>query len=245
MGRLLEEFFRRAGRTYGTTKWVFKSYSSSEEEALEAEHSLGRFLSKEILEQFEINKDPELNGSLQKTGLCLVKRLANKKRKFYFYIIKSNELNAFALPGGFIFITDNLIQLFEEVTPEIAFVLGHEIGHIVKGHALDRMVANSAIKVISKIGPARGPLGNVAKSTITNILYSAYSQDQEAEADHFGVGIMNAAKLNPDAALRFLTILKENKPPQNDSILNKYLPTHPKPELRMKLIKRSIQEMKK
>jgi predicted Zn-dependent protease len=245
MGKLLEEIFRRAGRTYGTSKWIFKSYSSSEEEAIEAEHSLGKFLNKEICEQMEISADPISNKTVKDIGFTLVKRLTNQQRQFNFKILRSNELNGFALPGGFIFLTDRLVQLFENNRDEMAFVLGHEIGHVVKGHALDRMVASSAVKLITKLSPARGTVGKFAKSALAKVLYTTYSQDQEAEADYFGVGIMNAAHYNPQAALSFLNKLSENSPPLNDMEFNKYLSSHQRLDLRLKLVKRSIMELQK
>lgn len=245
MGKILEEIFHRAGRSYGTGKWIFKSFTSNEEEAVEAEYALGRHLALEIKEQMEILRDPVLNDFVGNTASALTQRLTNKQRKFTFRILQSSELNAFALPGGFIFLTDALLRLIENREEEIAFILGHEIGHVVKGHALDRMVANTAIGLIARVGPGRGALGRITKKTLPKLLYSAYSKDQELEADGFGVGIMNAANYDPRGAIRFLVRLSEQRPPQCDSILNKYFSSHPKHEIRIRNIRKTIRELQK
>jgi predicted GIY-YIG superfamily endonuclease len=59
MGKLLEHLFRKAGRTYGTTKWVFTALAGTEEEAIQAEYALGAYLAKEIHEQIGIVEDPD------------------------------------------------------------------------------------------------------------------------------------------------------------------------------------------
>jgi len=234
MGKLLEHLFRKAGRTYGTTKWVFTALSGTEEEAIKAEYALGAYLSKEIGEQFTLDHDAEKNEWLQNMGTRLSDRINHNKREFTFAILNSPEVNAFALPGGFIFITNLLLNFCDSDENEIAFILGHEIGHVIKGHALDRMVANHLIGAISKLGPGSGAVGGMAKQTLVKLLYSTYSQDQELEADIFGIRIAGAAAYDAKAALTFMQRLKDKRQDKDGLPLEKYFSTHPAHEVRLR-----------
>jgi predicted Zn-dependent protease len=234
MGKLLEHLFRKAGRTYGTTKWVFTALAGTEEEAIEAEYALGAYLAKEIREQFEVVDDSAKDELIRTIGGNLSDRLTNQKRQFHFYILNSPEVNAFALPGGFIFITRLLLNFCESDKNEIAFVLGHEMGHVVKGHALDRMVANSLIGVISKLGPGSGVVGGLTKQTLAKLLYSTYSQDQELEADLFGIRISDAARYDPNAAVSFMQRMQKVRSEKDGFLLDKYFSSHPQHAVRLR-----------
>jgi predicted Zn-dependent protease len=240
MGKLLEHLFRKAGRTYGTTKWVFTALAGTEEEAIQAEYALGAYLAKEIQEQFGIVEDSAKNEQIQTIGIKLYERLTNQKRQFHFYILNSPEVNAFALPGGFIFITDLLLNFCESAESEIAFVLGHEMGHVVKGHALDRMVANSLIGVISKLGPGSGVAGGLTKTTLAKLLYSTYSQDQELEADLFGIRIIDAAAYDPGAAASFMQRMKDRRSDRDAFKFEKYFSSHPGHGARLQNLKQYL-----
>lgn len=242
MGKLLDSIFRKAGRAYGKTQWVLKSFTGTEEEAIQSEYALGRYLAREIIEQLEVSDNDKVNKFMRSIGVKLHAHLANKMRKFNFFILRSPEVNAFALPGGFIFITETLIDICQWDESQIAFILGHEMAHVVKGHALDRMVANSLIGVISSIGPGRGVVGGLAKKTLAKLLYSTYSHDQEMEADMFGIKIMNAAGYDPKRALTIIKKLKEITRNQNLSKIDKYFSSHPKHQIRLHNLRNFFEE---
>lgn len=242
MGKILENLFRRAGRTYGTARWILKSLAGSEEESLQAEYVLGAYLAKEIKKKFPLDQSPATNELLQTIGASLSDRLTDKRRTFHFYILGSPEINAFALPGGFIFTTTVLLDFCQKNEAEVAFILGHEMGHVIKGHALERMVANSLIGIISSIGPGGGVVGSLTKKTLARLLSTSYSRDQELEADWFGIRIMDAAGYNPHTALLLIDRMKNRK--QDDQVfrLEKYFSSHPEFELRLQNLKRFWEE---
>ena len=238
MGKLLDNLFRKAGITYGKTRWLFKSYTGTEEEAIQSEYALGRHLALEISEKLEINPEKKINELIQSIAVKLYHWVSNKKREFSFMILHSPEINAFTLPGGFIFITNALIDICERDEDQIAFVMGHEMGHVIKGHALDRIVANSLIGVVSSIGPGRRMVGGLAKKTIAKLLYSTYSQDQEMEADMFGVRILDVAGYDPKAAISFILRLKKVGTDEDYFKSNKYFSSHPGSEKRIQNLRR-------
>lgn len=233
MGNFLDRLFHKAGRTYGTARWVFKSLAGTEEEAIEAEYALGAHLSREILAQLPVANDPAIIERIRNIGERLAERLRQKQRRFNFYILNTPEINAFALPGGFILITDLLLDFCAMDEAEIAFVLGHEMGHVVKGHALDRMVANSLIGLVSRLGPGGGMAGGLTRKALAKLLYSTYSQDQELEADLFGIRIIDAAGYDPEAAVSFMRRLKARRQSKGASKLEKYFASHPEHAARL------------
>ena len=140
--------------------------------------------------------------------------------------------NAFAMPGGYIYITQSLVHLCEKNHDELAFVLGHEIGHVVRKHVLNRFITKSTIGMLGHMTPGTGVAGNVIKTLLSNLLSSSYSQDQELEADDFGIRLMCYARYNPTAAEGFMQRLKKVKKEQGT--WETYFSTHPEYDLRIR-----------
>ena len=138
---------------------------------------------------------------------------------------------AFALPGGFIFIAHSLVQLCNRNEDDVAFVLAHEMAHVIRRHAIERLNPAEGRSVWSRDCRARraGRLGRDGSRTVgIQGLASAYSQDEEFEADELGVLLMRTAQFDPAGAIRMLQCLGRfhaggAAPPG----LNRYLSTHP------------------
>ena len=209
MGRVFDKFMRKTGRLVGTGKWMMQSVAGSEEDALKAEAVLGRYMAAEIDNDIPADPDEHMQERIRSTGDKLVARLKKNQRRFRFKIIMAGPPNAFALPGGHIYITRSLIDLCEEDADEIAFVLGHEIGHVVRQHVLDRFITKSTIGMIGRLGAAGGVAGSLVKNMLSSLVSSAYNQDQELEADRFGAAIMRSAGYDDTAAVRFMNFHKD------------------------------------
>ncbi len=240
MSEFLDKLARKTARTFNTTRWVFKSLAGTEEESIEAEYVLGGVLASEIVHQIPVIEGGQPVDLINEIGGNLYNRLTDKRRKFNFSVLKSAEVNAFTLPGGFVFVTHRLIEFCQSDADEIAFVLGHEMGHVVRGHALDRMIANSALKFIANLWPVRSPAGQLSKQVLAKMLSGSYSQDQELEADTFGVGIMDAAHYNPQSAARFMQRIKTIPKENTGSIFGKYFASHPEGEIRIRNLNKQI-----
>ncbi len=225
----MEEIFkylgRKAGQKFRKGKWVYKSLLGSEEEAVQAEYYIGREISAEIKKQNTVDPNPEIKELLNNIGTKLTGRLTNKYRKFFFDSLVSSDVNAFALPGGFIYTTSAILKLSEYNENEIAFVLGHEIGHVVKWHIFNRTIANSSLNFFSMVSKPAGLLSSVAVRTINSLMQNSYSRDQELEADNFGTKLMYAAGFDPNSAVTLLQKLGETQK-ANPGIFN-YFSTHP------------------
>lgn len=225
----MEEIFkylgRKAGQKFRRGKWLYKSVLGSEEEAIQAEYYVGKEIFAGIKTQNTPDPDPRIKEMLDRIGGRLIDRLTNKYRKFNFESLQSSDVNAFALPGGFIFATNSILKLCDFNEHEIAFILGHEIGHVVKWHIFNRTIANSSLNIISMVSKPTGLLSGLAVRTINSLMQNGYSREQELEADNFGAKLMYAAGFDPHYAVVLLNRLGELHE-SNPKIFN-YFATHP------------------
>lgn len=216
---------RKAGRSLVKGKWIYQSLFGSEAEAIQAEYIIGCELSHRMKRQVKLVEGPFLQQLIQTIGEQLVDKLPNKQRRFRFHIFVSSEVNAFALPGGFVFITQSLINLTQQDKDEIAFIIAHEIGHIIAGHPFRRILANSSVTVITNLMKTGGMLGHLAKQLLSNFLRTNYSRENELEADEFAVRLMSRAGFAPQAAKTILEKLAGNS--IKSSRFFSYFSTHP------------------
>ncbi|QNN21892.1 M48 family metalloprotease [Planctomycetales bacterium ZRK34] len=204
--------FYNLGRALGPKvrkgKWIWTSMTGDDAEILEAEHAVGRDLAEAVRQQTGVDEDPAVREPVKRIGKALTECVANKQRKFAFEAVPSDEPNAFALPGGYVFVTRPLIQLIDFDEDALAFVLGHEMGHIIKQHALERIAGDTIFQAAMKATPGRGAVGQWAKSTGNKLMRSAYSQDNEFVADQLGSRLAGAAGFNPNGAIAMFEALQ-------------------------------------
>jgi predicted Zn-dependent protease len=205
----------------------------SEADAVKVEHEVGHDLAREIRHQLGLDQEPQIRQILNEVGPRLAACVANKSRTFRFEAVRSTEPNAFALPGGFIFMTRSLLELCQWNQDEVAFILGHEMGHVIRGHAMSRIVSNSAIAAASRAAPVRSLLAGWLRRVGVQFLENAYSRDLESEADNLGVRLTAAAGYNPRAAVQLLRRLSKLKSPANQFDLGSYFSSHPAFDVRI------------
>ena len=218
----MDSFFkglgRKAGETYNKSRWLYDSLLGTEEERIASEYKLGLQMAQEITAESEWVEIEFIDA--------LYKRLAawiNTPHRFTCTVIRSEEVNAFVLPGGYIFLTDAIVNHCERNEDELAFIIAHEMGHVVKGHAFDRMIADHSIQVISKWLRVGGLIGAAAKQATLKFLNTQYSRDNEHEADDFGIRLTMAAGYDPKGAARMFERLKA----LGESDIPHYFSTHP------------------
>ncbi|MBI1372324.1 MAG: M48 family metalloprotease [Phycisphaera sp.] len=222
-----------AGPKLRKGRWLWESVTGSEADIVEAEHATGADLAAALREQAGVDDDVELRRWVRKLGGELAECVANKQRKFAFEVIHGDEPNAMALPGGFVFINRPLIDLLNGDADETAFVLGHEMAHVIKQHAVDRLISDATFNTAMRAGPAAGVLGRWMSSTGRKLLSSAYSQDNEFMADKLGMRLAQAAGHDPHAAIRMLHRLKIATGAPDGEPLSTYFATHPPFDVRI------------
>jgi len=232
-------------------KWVWKSLGGSEEEAREAEYEAGKSLAEDFMAEAPVDDHPVIVALLNRVGGQLAGCIKDSNRTFTLRAVNVAEPNAFALPGGFIFVTRSLLELCgvevpderpegdfrlkdfapQSVREEVAVILGHEMGHVMRGHALDRMVNSTVVNTAMKVGLG-GLLGRMLSSAGSKFLHGAYSQDQELEADEFGARLAAAAGYDPHAAVRLMKRLQGAAGEMDEGLLA-YFKSHPPFDVRI------------
>ena len=222
-----------AGPKVRKAKWIWHSITGSEADTIKAEYEVGQDLAHEIRNQLGLDTEPQSGQLLSEVGSHLVVRVTNKLRTFNFEVIKGSEPNAFALPGGFIFVTISLLELCDWNQDEIAFILAHEMAHVIRGHAMDRIVVNSTIAVGAKATSIQGLLKSWLGKVGVKFLESAYSQDMELEADKLGTRLVTAAGYDPQAPIQLLSRLRKLNQTDKQSSFGNYFSSHPTFDIRI------------
>jgi predicted Zn-dependent protease len=164
---------------------------------------------------------------------------AKSPYKFSFHVLADpRTVNAFALPGGPIFITEGLLRLLKSEA-ELAGVLGHEIGHVIARHSSERLAKQQLTQgllgalVVGSGDYSTAQIGQVVGSMIN----MSYGREDELESDALGIRIMAEAKYDPRAMLRVMDVLAKAS---GGSPQPEFFSTHPAPENRLTRIKEEI-----
>jgi predicted Zn-dependent protease len=240
LGGLFYNLGRSMGPKLRKAQWMWTSLTGTEAEAIRLEHAVGLDLADEAGRQLALDLDPRTRQALDEVGRRLAACVANRLRSFHFDAFAAGEPNAFALPGGFIFVSRSILELCQWDQSEMAFILAHEMGHVIRGHAIERIVTNTAVSVASRAAPVRGALGGWLKTVGIQYLQTAYSRDQELEADRLGVRLLRAAGFDPEGSIQLLTRLAELKQSAEPASLGEYFSTHPTAEIRIQSLRRFL-----
>jgi predicted Zn-dependent protease len=214
MSGLFFELGRKLGRATIPAarkgKWVWTSLAGTEAEAIRAETKLGRAMAAEMRLGLGASDNPGDAELVREICRRLSARVHNKVRSFQAEVIRTGSPTALALPGGFIFVDVWLLNLCERQADEVAFVVGHEMAHVIRGHAFDRFITQVGLDVVSSL-LSRGALSPWLRQTGLRLLQSSYSQDNELEADELGLRLAQAAGYHPAGALRLLARLGQRQ----------------------------------
>ncbi|GIK99165.1 MAG: metalloprotease [Alphaproteobacteria bacterium] len=184
-----------------TGRQSFTGFMSEEDEV-----QIGREQHPQITAEFGgVYDDPEITRYVDSIGQFLASTSEMPDLKFTFTVLDSPVVNAFALPGGYVYVTRGLMALANSEA-ELAGVIGHEIGHVTARHSAQRysqsMLANIGMLGVA-IATGSGALANLA-GTGAQLYLQSYSRDQEFEADMLGVRYLSRATYEPQAMSSFL-----------------------------------------
>jgi len=253
MGSFFYKLGRLAGPKVRKGKWVWNAVAGSESDVIDAEREVGRDLAEGVRREKPRPADADrFAPPLQRLAADLAARLRDDRREFTIDLVDDEPPNAFALPGGYIFLSSGLIRFCDRMEDELAFVIAHEMAHIIRGHAIERLLATSAAKLLTRT-TTRGALAGWVSRAGTTAIERAYSRDQELDADGFAVRLLRAAGLDPAAATRLLerfetlssdTPGSTGTPGSSDSGSpgppESWFATHPAPADRIKAIQKAL-----
>lgn len=189
-------------------------------------------------------KDRAEQRRLRRLGERIVAVSGIKDRTWEFVVFDSEQVNAFALPGGKVGIYTGILELMENDS-QLATVVGHEVGHVAGRHGAERvsqamaanvgMQAAAAAMAIGDISGANAIIGLLGAGVTYGVILP-YSRAHETEADELGVQYMAKAGYNPEESVKFWqTMAKQGgqRPPE-------FMSTHPAPETRIRNLQRLV-----
>ncbi|MCA9283781.1 MAG: M48 family metalloprotease [Phycisphaerales bacterium] len=209
----------------------------------EEEIQLGTEAMPELIQEYggEVSST-QLRTYVTQVGTTLAQHTEgeNPSLPWQFTVLDSDVINAFALPGGKVFITSGLMAQFTNEA-QLAATLGHEVGHVSAKHVDERITQSSAISTLGQIAGAvvgyqsadLGQLVSVIVGTGGQGYLLKFGRDQESEADALGVRYMVAAGYNPTGMLQVLEVLKREA---GGGSQPEILSTHPYPETRLERV---------
>jgi predicted Zn-dependent protease len=200
------------------------------------EVQMGQEYSQQINAQLPIVQDAEINRYVNVLGDSIANLADNRGLDYHFYIVNANEINAFAVPGGFIYVNRGLIDKTQNLS-QLAGVLGHEIGHVVRRHSVKQMEKAQGANIGVVLGcTLLNVCGSGAAQAAINIggsaLFAKFSRDDERQADEEGVKNTIRAGISPKGIPEMFEILLAEKQ-RNPSAVEGWFTTHPGEEERI------------
>jgi predicted Zn-dependent protease len=209
--------------------------------SLEREEAWGRELAQQVQMQAQMVKDPVITEYINRVAQNLV-RNSDAKVPFTVRVIDDEEVNAFALPGGFFFVNSGLI-LAADNEAELAGVMAHEIGHVAARHATKNatrmQILNLASIPLIFVG---GPAGYAVRQIVglaVPMSFLKFSRDDERQADLLGLEYAYAAGYDPAEFVHFFETLRARQQ-QKRSFIAKAFATHPMTEERIERAQKEI-----
>jgi beta-barrel assembly-enhancing protease len=230
---LFEAIGYTLGKKAAQAKNAFDLMGGTEEESLRAEIRLGRDLAAAWRERVPLVGENEATRFVAQIGRWLAGHVKEKKLPFVVRVTAEREPNAVALPGGAVFVSWPLLEICQWQRDEIAFVVGHEMAHIVRRHTLDRILEDAALSLLLRQAPGRHAASAWLSQAGRQLLDRAYSRDDELDADLFAVTLVKTAGGDALAAERLLEKLAQGSPGRSVGIAGDYLVTHPLPAERI------------
>jgi predicted Zn-dependent protease len=195
----------------------------------EGEISLGKETDAQIREQYGIYDDPALLTYMQGVGQTMTLHTHRPRLTYHFAVLDTPVVNAFAVPGGYIYITRGILALMSSEA-ELAVVLGHELGHVNARHS----VAKLSQLILVQVGLAVGGAISETFAKITGVaslgiqlLFLKFSRDDEREADALGVEYSRKGGYNPGEMVSFFASLEGLGDLSEGHSLPGFLSTHP------------------
>ena len=210
--------------------------------SLDKEIAMGRQLAAEIERQVKLIEDPTINEYVNRVGQNLV-RNSDAKVPFTIKVVESDEINAFALPGGFFYVNSGLILAADDES-ELAGVMAHEIAHVAARHGTEQASKAELINFASIPLIFMGGVGGFALRQAAGFLipmqFLQFSRKDESEADYLGLQYLYKTGYDPGAAVSFFEKLQAKESAKPGTV-SKMFSTHPPTGDRIEMSKKNIE----
>ena len=207
---------------------------------VEWEQKLGESAYRDFLSHQEVMKEGPAVTALGEMTQRLTGQIQDNPYKFEVTVVKSDVVNAFALPGGYVVVFTGLMKKAES-GEEVAGVLSHELNHVLQRHGLERIVKSLGLMTVAAIvlGNQQGLVG-MMKQLGVELLTLKFGREQETEADLTGLQLLQRAKIDPSGMIRFFERLSEK-----DQGRMEWLSTHPMSTARAERLKAELAALPK
>jgi predicted Zn-dependent protease len=209
------------------------------------EIAMGRDAQKQVRKSVPVVSDPALNTYVTQVGKQLAARARGPRYPYSFSIANYRELNAFALPGGPVWINRGILHTAANEA-QLAGVLAHEIAHIAQRHAADQitkqLVANGFLGLLGAVlgnDPGAARTAQAGARILAGSYMLKFSRDDEREADVIGSQIMQRAGWDPRGMAEFMETLRREQGRDPGSV-EIFLSSHPAPAERAAVLRRSL-----
>ena len=201
----------------------------------EGERQIGQEEAKKIEQEMGLTNNPKLTAYVEALGQRLAVHSPRQDVAHQFYVVEMVEPNAFALPGGFVYVSRGLLALANS-EDELAGVIGHEVGHVAARHSVQRLSAAAPFAIVGGVaGAVTGIVSDRLSDAVTGItgftgkiVLSPYSRSQEREADEVGVEMAAKAGWDPAGLSHFLHALEREQKLHSDKAgTTSFFDSHP------------------
>ncbi len=217
----------------------------------EQEYYIGRSVAANLMDVYPPLDNPQANAYLNRLGQALA--MSSDKpytfNGYRFILLDSDEINAFATPGGFILITRGMLECAPD-EGALAAVLSHEIGHVVLDHGIKAIkssrwtdaITKTAVSGVTLLGSDMAEVADAFSGSIDDITQSlvvgGYSREQEKQADNYAAKLLARVGYNPADIIRMLEEMDKRWDPHGHG----FAATHPAPKDRIKSVKRAVEK---
>lgn len=212
------------------------------------EMAMGKTIAQEVLKEFTSYDDPALNAYVNRVGQAVAKVSDRPNIPYHFTVLDHPVVNAFAAPGGYIFVTRGLLSNVQNEA-QLAVILGHEVGHVVERHAMKQLQAQT-VTLVAQIASAVKGMGAESVGAAGDMaarIFLGFDREAEYRADALGVKYAYDAGYNPNEMLGFFGVLEREQEAQGigqPSSVEELVWDHPPTAKRMENAKQAIENLK-
>jgi predicted Zn-dependent protease len=212
--------------------------------SMDQERAMGQQINAEVHQQYQVIDDPQMVAYLKSLGDQIAKAAKVSPDEFHYHIVKDPAVNAFAIPGGHVYVNTGLIEAAANES-ELAGVMAHEMGHVIARHGTEQLTKSYGLNIIGSLALGQNPglLQQLAAQVGGTALMLHYTRGAEDEADKLAVKYTYYADIDPNGMVSFFKKLAQEEKGKTPPRYLAWLQTHPLTADRIKSAERRIAEL--